>query len=60
MSRLNMLSILLVTILLLVNVAFAAKGPLITSTVFFDIKIGEEEVGRIEIGLYGKTVPKTV
>lgn len=28
--------------------------------VWFDIKIGDEEVGRITIGLFGKTVPKTV
>lgn len=28
--------------------------------VFFDIKIGEENAGRIEIGLFGDTVPKTV
>jgi len=27
--------------------------------VFFDIKIGGEEAGRITFGLYGKTVPKT-
>ncbi len=26
---------------------------------WFDIKIGDEEVGRIEIGVFGKTVPKT-
>lgn len=26
---------------------------------YFDITIGDEEVGRIEIGLFGKTVPKT-
>ncbi|CAJ0919842.1 unnamed protein product [Ranitomeya imitator] len=28
--------------------------------VFFDIKIGDEEVGRVVFGLFGKTVPKTV
>ena len=28
--------------------------------VWFDIEIGGEPIGRIEIGLFGKTVPKTV
>jgi len=37
----------------------AAKSPLITHKVFFDIKHGEQELGRIVFGLYGKTVPKT-
>jgi hypothetical protein len=32
----------------------------ITDTVFFDISIGGEPSGRIEMGLYGDVVPKTV
>ena len=27
--------------------------------VFFDITMGGEPIGRIEMGLFGKTVPKT-
>ncbi|KAJ1913797.1 Peptidyl-prolyl cis-trans isomerase B [Tieghemiomyces parasiticus] len=37
----------------------AAKGPKITHTVFFDIEQDGKPLGRIEMGLYGKTVPKT-
>ncbi|XP_067003474.1 peptidyl-prolyl cis-trans isomerase 5 [Anabrus simplex] len=36
------------------------KGPKVTDKVWFDITIGGESQGRIEIGLFGKTVPKTV
>merc|ERR1712110_1324266 len=36
------------------------KGPKVTHKVWFDITIGGEAAGRIEVGLFGKTVPKTV
>ncbi|THV02415.1 hypothetical protein K435DRAFT_653482 [Dendrothele bispora CBS 962.96] len=38
----------------------AAKGPKITHKVYFDIKQGDTEMGRITMGLFGGTVPKTV
>ncbi|KAJ9158298.1 Peptidyl-prolyl cis-trans isomerase [Coniochaeta hoffmannii] len=41
------------------QVAEAAKGPKITHKVYFDITEGDEPLGRIVMGLYGKTVPKT-
>lgn len=42
-------------ILLLVQ----AKGPKITNKVVFTITQGDEKLGDITIGLFGKTVPKT-
>ncbi|XP_003967515.1 peptidyl-prolyl cis-trans isomerase B [Takifugu rubripes] len=36
------------------------RGPKVTAKVYFDMKIGEEEIGRIVIGVFGKTVAKTV
>uniref|UniRef100_A0A8C0IAK7 Peptidyl-prolyl cis-trans isomerase n=1 Tax=Bubo bubo TaxID=30461 RepID=A0A8C0IAK7_BUBBB len=43
--------------------AGSADAPLTSlhpPKVFFDLRIGEEDVGRVVIGLFGKTVPKTV
>jgi len=46
--------------ILLALVARAAAGPKITNKVFFDVEIDGKAAGRITMGLYGKTVPKTV
>jgi len=42
-----------------VEAAKPKKGPKITDKVFFDMEIGGKPIGRIIIGLYGKSVPKT-
>ncbi|GLE03544.1 hypothetical protein PINS_up012446 [Pythium insidiosum] len=54
--------LLLVTALCaaLMGAAEAKKGPKITNQVYFDIEIGGKAAGRVVMGLYGKTVPKTV
>lgn len=42
-----------------VDASDGKKGPKVTDKVWFDIKIGDEDVGRVTIGVFGKTVPKT-
>jgi len=51
---------MVLAVLLMVNYVEATKGPKITHKVYFDIEHGDEKLGKIVIGLYGKTVPKTV
>jgi len=38
----------------------AKKGPKVTHKAWFEITVDGENIGKIEIGLFGKTVPKTV
>lgn len=57
----------LVTLVISISLTFAQdqqkkdppKGPKVTDIVYFDITIGGKAAGRIEIGLFGNTVPKT-
>mmetsp|Transcript_6952 Transcript_6952/g.10258 ORF Transcript_6952/g.10258 Transcript_6952/m.10258 type:complete len:234 (+) Transcript_6952:93-794(+) len=39
---------------------FGKKDAEITDSVYFDVEINGESAGRIEMGLYGSVVPKTV
>ncbi|KAA8906431.1 cyclophilin-like domain-containing protein [Sphaerosporella brunnea] len=56
---LALLVFLAVSLSLFARPAEAVRGPLITHKVYFDIQHGDKQLGRIVMGLYGKTVPKT-
>eukprot|EP00127_Corallochytrium_limacisporum_P005566 Clim_evm83s207 gene=Clim_evmTU83s207 len=65
MARLALVAVVLVTTILFFTApssihAANAEQEEITDKVFFDMTIGGEDIGRIVIGLFGKTVPKTV
>ena len=47
-------------VLCVLGLVTAKKGPKVTHKAWFEISIDGEDVGKIEIGLFGKTVPKTV
>jgi peptidylprolyl isomerase len=51
---------LVVALVALAFVAVDAKDDEVTNKVFFDVTIDGQPAGRIVMGLYGKTVPKTV
>lgn len=53
----SLLVILTATFLFMGQTA-AAKGPKITHKVYFDVDHDGQSLGRIVMGLYGKTVPK--
>jgi hypothetical protein len=40
--------------------SFPTRPPQVTNKVFFDVSIGGSPAGRVVMGLYGKSVPKTV
>ncbi|CAO3611748.1 unnamed protein product [Cunninghamella echinulata] len=61
MARLR-LSVFFVTLFLVLSTfsyVSAKKGPLVTNKVYFDIEQDGESLGRIVVGLYGKTTPIT-
>jgi len=60
MKVLSVFGVLAGVVLLCGSSSAEKKGPKVTHKVWFDIEIGGESAGKIEIGLFGKTVPKTV
>ena len=55
-----MLQLLIITIVFIASVVLANIDRTITHKTFLDVELAGENIGRIEIGLYGNIVPKTV
>ncbi|CAH8495433.1 unnamed protein product [Schistosoma turkestanicum] len=53
-------AIVLVAVFCLILIRSEPTGPKVTDKVFFDIEVDGKPLGQIIIGLFGKTVPKTV
>jgi peptidyl-prolyl cis-trans isomerase B (cyclophilin B) len=53
-SLISLLAVLVLTIFAFAQNADAAKGPVITNKVYFDVEQGGKPLGRIVMGLYGK------
>merc|ERR1711907_374256 len=52
-------SLLFVALAVACFAATAEADPEVTDKVYFDMEIGGKPIGRITMGLFGKTVPKT-
>ena len=59
MKRVFCVLVLVLVLAAVVTDAKKTKQPEVTEKVFFDIKIGDKDAGRIVIGLFGDVVPKT-
>jgi len=59
-SRISAAFLFAALVAIFAQVAQASKGPRITNKIYFDIEHGGKSVGRVILGLYGGTVPKTV
>ncbi|PWA01166.1 hypothetical protein BB558_002746 [Smittium angustum] len=53
----SLVSIFILAILVVTTTA--KKGPKVTDRLYMDIKQGDTNLGRVVLGLYGGTVPKT-